>query len=160
MTRVVALLMLVLCTASCTFVREIRVASRGGQLVIDFPWSFWRMVGLQDREYPCVDRIEVFDAARLLWVLDAGHRSGNCADAAMPITIGQPKTGFNSKSTIPLKPGRYGVAVQSYADARVDFILHRDGSVQNITQWDELMQAPCGAYYGPRCPDGRRSQTQ
>jgi hypothetical protein len=59
-----------------------------------------------------------------------------------------------------LKPGRYGVAVQSYADARVDFILHRDGSVQNITQWDELMQAPCGTYYGPRCPDGRRSQTQ
>ncbi len=151
MKRLAVLLILALATSSCSFSREIRVVVRDEGLVLDFPWSLWRIVGLQDREYPCIEGIELFNHERLLWSLDAAHPSGNCVDAKMPIPIGRPSPGFTANGTFRLVPGHYGVGVRSYATARVDFVVGRDGSVQNITEWNERMTAPCGTYYGPLC---------
>ena len=151
MKRLAILLMLALITGSCTLTREILVVSRGGGLAIDFPWSFWRVVGLQDRQYPCVDRVELFDRERLLWRLDSAHPGGNCSDAAMPIKIGRPNAGFMANANARLRPGVYGVFVNSSADARVDFELSGDGSVRNIADREEQMDAPCGAYWNPPC---------
>jgi len=152
--RLCILLALALCAGSCSISREIRVVQRGGQLAIDFPWSLWRLVGLQDRVYPCVYMIELFDSERLLWALDSVQPRGGCVDAAMPIIIGEPRQGFLATGTARLRPGRYGVSVQSWADGRVDFVLRADGSVENITKWNEHMLPPCGTRHGGRCPPG------
>jgi hypothetical protein len=151
MKRLVLLLMLALATGSCTMTREIRVVTRSAGLAIDFPWSFWRVIGLQDREYPRVDRVELFDRERLLWSLASADPSGVRSDAKMPIRIGGPNPGFIAKGDARLRPGVYGVWVSSNADARVDFELSRDGSVRNITDRSEMMEAPCGAYWNAPC---------
>ncbi len=151
MMRLTILLAVALCTSSCSIVREIRVFARGEQLFIDFPWSLWRLVGLQDRTYPCIDRIEVYDRKRVVWEMDAAQPSGACADARMPIEIGRPREGFIARGAGRLQPGRYGVSIQSYAHGRVDFVLKADRSVRNIGDWDEWMEGPCGTYGRPGC---------
>lgn len=158
MKRLFVLAALVLFTGSCSISREIRVIKLGNRLAIDFPWSFWRVAGLQEREYPCVDLVELFDSERVLWTLDAAKPSGSCADVRMPIAIGRPKAGFIAKGAARLRPGRYGVSVRSYAPARVDFVLQSDGSVRNVTEWNEQMPAPCGTYFGSCAPGERNRQ--
>jgi hypothetical protein len=159
MTRFVALLIIALSTTSCSITREIRVAYRGNGLVIDFPWSFWRVLRPQTRHYPCIDRIELFDSEHVMWSLDAASPSGACVDAAMPIAIGQVRTGFIAKGRAVIRAGvEYGVSIQSYAPAHVDFIVEKVGRrTRNVTDWSKMIAPPCGTYFGS-CAPGERSR--
>jgi hypothetical protein len=155
--RLMVLLALALCTGSCTISREIRVISRGGELAIDFPMTLLGLIGLEDREYSCVDGVELFNAERLLWTLDSASPSGSCVDAELPIVIGKTVSGFIGSGPVKLPPGRYGVSVRSYAPGRVDFVLQRDATVWNIFEHDKQMLPPCGSYLGPACKWGNAS---
>jgi hypothetical protein len=73
----------------------------------------------------------------------------------MPIWIGGPNAGFIANGDARLRPGVYGVWVNSNAEGRIDFELLRDGSVRNFTEGQ--IEAPCGAYRNPPC---NRVQTE
>ena len=90
--------------------RDVVVVWRNRELVVDFPWSLWRLVGLQDRTY-CVRRLELFSRTKLLWTLDT-KEDVQCLDVAMPLPIGRPKAGFVSKGQLALRSGvTYGIAI-------------------------------------------------
>src|SRR4051794_30623386 len=100
MKRAVVGLLLPLAVTSCTSPhRDIVVALRNGHLVVDFPWSLWRLVGLQDRTY-CIRRLELFDRKGVLWSLNVpenGPVYKSCLDVTMPLSIGNAVAGFVSK---------------------------------------------------------------
>ena len=130
--------------------RDIVVLWRNRQLVVDFPWSLWRIVGLQDRTY-CVRRVELFNRAKLLWTLDT-KEDVQCLDVTMPLRIGQPKVGFVSKGQPALRSGvTYGIAIDGIGKGRVDFTLRGDNQPKNEADWDEQIAPPCGSYFG-ECP--------
>jgi hypothetical protein len=125
--------------------RDVVVAVRNGQLVVDFPWSFWRVVGLQNRIY-CIRRLELFDRTRLLWSLnvpEGGPVYHSCLDVTMPLRLGDPVAGFVSEGRPQLSAGQlYGLAIDGTGNARVDFMLGREG-ITTITEPERQMQAPC-----------------
>jgi hypothetical protein len=130
--------------------RDIVVVWRNGQLVVDFPWSLWRLVGLQDRTY-CVRRVELFDREKLLWTLDA-KEDVQCRDVTMPLRIGGAKAGFVSKGQPALRNGvTYGIAIDGIGKGRADFALRRENQPKNETDWQEQIEPPCGSYFG-ECP--------
>lgn len=118
--------------------------------MVDFPWSFWRLVGLQDRTY-CIRRIELFDPKELLWTLDI-KGDGQCLDVTMPLRIGGAKAGFMSKGQPSLRSGvTYGIAIVGIGTGRVDFTLRQDDQPENERDWGKLIEPPCGSYFG-ECP--------
>ena len=150
MRRVIARLVVVagvLSVASCQPPdRDIRVSWRDGRLVVDFPWSLWRLIGLQDRDY-CVQRIELYDVSNLLWMAEL-NEDAQCKDVRMPVVLGSPLAGFSSVGQPSLKQGRtYGVAFEGIGHGRVAFVLS-GRRVQNITERYEL-SPPCAGVW--RC---------
>ena len=130
--------------------RDIIVVWRNGQLVVDFPWSIWRLVGLQDRTY-CVRRVELFDPEKLHWTLNT-KRNVQCLDVTMPLSIGGSRTGFVAKGRPALRNGvTYGVAISGIGDGRVDFTLNGNGRPKNEADWKEQIEPPCGSDFGV-CP--------
>lgn len=133
--------------------RDIVVVLKNGQPVVDFPWSIWRLVGLQNRTY-CIRRIELFDETAVLWSLnvpEGGPVYRSCVDAKMPLRLGSPLPGFISEGRPQLRVGqRYGVATDGTGNGRVDFVLQRDGTI-NITKPERQMEAPCGSRFSD-CP--------
>lgn len=118
--------------------------------MVDFPWSLWRLVGLQDRNY-CIRRVELFDPEKLLWTLDM-REEGQCLDLTMPLRIGGSATGFVSKGQPALRSGvTYGIAIDGIGEGRVDFTLRGDDQPRNEADWDEQLEPPCGSYFG-ECP--------
>ena len=137
--------------------RDILVVWRNGQLLVDFPWSLWRIVGLQDRAY-CIRRVELFDPAKLLWTLDM-REDGQCLDVTMPLRLGAPIAGFVSKGRPALRSGvTYGVAIDGIGQGRVDFTLRRDDQPKNEADWEEQIEPPCGSYFGA-CPSSQQPST-
>lgn len=123
--------------------RDIRVVWRGNGLVIDFPWSLWRLIGWQDRTY-CVDSVELYDSRAVLWALKIAS-DRQCIGVQMPIRIGSTRSGFESRGTPRLKPGvRYGIAVDGIGTGRVDFEVRpgRQATLLNETDWKELIEHP------------------
>ena len=126
--------------------RDIIVVWRGGHLAIDFPWSLWRLVGLQDRSY-CISRVELFNAERLLWALDAGRVQ--CLDVRMPIRIGGPLEGFSTFGQADIQPSvTHGIAIDGIGSGRVDFVLRGRRAPRNVTDWEDQMEPPCGSSFG------------
>ena len=143
---------LALTLASCQPAdRDIRVVWRQERLVVDFPWSIWRLVGLQDRTW-CVRKIELFDSSKLLWTLEMQQKPPvyhSCYDVTMPIAIGANRSSFVAKGRPTLRDGvRYGIRVDGLGNGRVDFVLRGQKAPQNISDWKQLMAAPCGSYFG------------
>ena len=148
--RVLAAALLGLALGSCQPAeRDIRVTLQDGQFVIDFPWSFWRLIGLQDRTY-CIRRVQLYDASGLIWLLNAG-RDVQCEDVRMPIEIGAPLNGLTSLGQPVIQAGvTYGVAIEGIGDGRVAFVS--DGEkVENITDRN-AMAPPCGPQWGCNAP--------
>lgn len=134
--------------------RDIRViVDAKGSLIIDFPWSVWRLIGLQDREY-CIREIELFDAAKVHWRLKVREANGEyvqCLDVRMPIKIGEQIRGFRATKDMPkLTTGvRYGVGIDGIGEGRVDFVLRKPGGAPlNVSGWDKVMRGPCGSIWG------------
>ena len=127
------------------------VVWRNGQLVVDFPWSVWRLLGLQDKTY-CISRVELFDASKLLWTLEvnqAGPVYRSCLDVTMPLRIGMPIPGFVSKGQAALRSGSaYGLAINGIGDSRVDFTLRGRASPTIESDWTKQIVPPCGSYIG------------
>jgi hypothetical protein len=152
LSRAASLAVLAMALTSCQPPsRDIVVVWRNGQLVVDFPWSLWRLVGLQDKSY-CIRRVELFDASKLLWTLDkneAGPIYHSCLEVTMPLRIGMPIAGFVSKGQPALRAGStYGVAISGIGDGRVDFTLRGHGSPTIETDWKKQIEPPCGSYFG------------
>ena len=131
--------------------RDIRVVWRGDFLAIDFPWSLWRLVGLQDRKY-CVSEIELFDKAKVLWRQKIRRTKGHwvdCIDVRMPIKLHKTLPGFEGSAFPKLVSGtRYGIGIRGLGDGRVDFIASgREDDPINISGWDKVMQGPCGGWW-------------
>ena len=150
--RAACLLLLAISLASCSPApRDIVVVWRNGQLVVDFPWSLWRLVGLQDRTY-CIRRVELFDSTKLLWTLemnDAGPTHYSCLDVKMPLRLGEPMPGFVSTGDPVLRSGvTYGLGITGIGDGRVDFTLRGRAFPSNQREWKSMMKAPCGSYFG------------
>ena len=121
---------------------EIRVARREGQLVVDFPWSVWRLVGLQDKNY-CVHRVELFDEQGLVWTLTT-KADVQCEWVRMPILLGKPLARFVSVGRPTLQAGvTYGVAIEGIGRANVAFVLDGD-KVTNITERNAMPPACAG----------------
>jgi hypothetical protein len=129
---------------------DIRVFRRHHALVVDFPWSVWRIIGLEDRSL-CLRHIQVFDAQRVVWREDvSGGREAPCVDLRVPIPIGVPSKGFVSDGPLKLQAGRtYGVALDDLTE--VDFVPFADKSPQNIVDFSKFIQPPCEADLGSRC---------
>lgn len=129
--------------------RDIVVVWRNGQLVVDFPWNLWRLVGLQDRTY-CIRRVELFDPTKLLWTLDmkqGGPVYHSCLDVTMPLRVSRSMAGFISKGHPVLRSGvTYGIAIDGIGDGRVDFTFRGEASPKNVTDWKAQMEPPCGSY--------------
>ena len=121
--------------------RDIRVTVRGGQFAIDYPWSLWRLVGLQDRTY-CIRRVQLYDASGLIWLLNT-RRDVQCERVRMPIDVGKQLNGFNALGNPAIQTNEtYGVAIDGIGHGRVAFVY--DGkSVENITD-GKAMAPPCG----------------
>ena len=141
--------------------RDIVVVWRDSHLVVDFPWSLWRLVGLQDRTY-CIRRIELFDSSALLWtseVDDTGPIYHSCLDIRMPIRIGGSMKDFVSNGRIKLRSGvTYGIAISGTGDGRIDFTLDGRAPPKNEPDREKQIEPPCGSYFGEcRAPD-RRSE--
>ena len=118
--------------------------------MVDFPWSLWRLVGLQDRTY-CIRRVELFDPAKLLWTLDM-REDGQCLDVTMPLRVGGPAAGLVWKGQAALRSGvTYGIAIDGIGNGRVDFTLREDEQPRNEADWEEQIKPPCGSYFG-ECP--------
>lgn len=132
--------------------RDIRVIWKGDTLMVDFPWSFWRLVGLQDRTY-CVYEIELFDRSKVHWRQKVRKDDGiwiDCLDVQMPIEIGAKRARFMSEGKPQLIPGvRYGIGINGIGDGRVDFVFRKRGDEPaTIRGWDKVMRGPCGSYWG------------
>lgn len=156
--RAAAVIALGLVLASCQPPpRDIVVVWRNDRLVIDFPWSLWRLIGWQDREW-CIDRVELFDQAGMLWTLNANR---GCEHIRMPIVIGQPMPRFTAYGQPQMQPSvTYGVRVAGIGNGMVDFVLRGRKTPKIETEWDRLIAAPCGSHFG-NCPTGvRRSVWQ
>jgi len=129
--------------------RDIIVVLKNGQPFVDFPWSVWRLVGLQNRTY-CIRRIELFDARAVLWSLNVpedGPVYHSCLEVKMPLRLGSPLAGFASKGRPQFRAGQqYGVAIDGTGNARVDFVLRPGGSA-NITEPERQMEPPCGSQF-------------
>ena len=153
--RVTVLTVIALTLSSCQPPpRDVVVVWRNRELVVDFPWSFRRLVGLQNRTY-CVRRVELFSRAKLLWTLDT-KEDVQCLDVTMPLRIGRPKAGFVSKGQPALRSGfTYGIAIDGIGKGRVDFTLREDNRPKNEADWDEQIEPPCGSYFG-ECPRAER----
>ena len=127
--------------------RDIVVRVKDGRPVLDFPWSVWRLVGLQNRNY-CIRRIELFDGNAVLWTLNVPEDEPvyhSCLDVRMPLELGTPAAGFVSRGRPQLKPGkRYGVFIDGTGNARVDFVLRPNGPM-SITDPERQMDPPCGS---------------
>ena len=125
---------------------EIRVFRRDHALVIDFPWTLSRWLGLQDRNL-CLRHIEVFDAKRVVWSLDYEADRGSCVNVKVPIPMGVPVDGFMTSGPLVLQAGRtYGVGLDDLT--RVDFVPFTDRPPRNVADWTEyqkLFEAPCGS---------------
>lgn len=133
---------------------DIVILWRDRQLVVDFPWSLWRLVGLQNRTY-CIRRVELFDRQKLLWTLDT-KEDVQCLDVTMPLRIGGTKAGFVSKGQAVLRNGvTYGVAITGIGDGRVDFTLRPERQPKNEAEWEKQIEPPCGSYFG-ECRSGER----
>lgn len=133
--------------ASCTpAAPEIRVFRRDHALVIDFPWTISRWLGLQDRNL-CLRHIEVFDAKRVVWSLDYEADRGPCAKVQVPIPMGVSLDGFVPSGPLVLAAGRtYGVGLDDLT--RVDFVPFKDRPPRNIADYHKYRQwfeAPCGS---------------
>ena len=120
---------LLLALASCQPPdREIVVRIRNGKLVADFPWSVWRLIGLQTRTY-CIRRVELFGEEAVLWSLNVPENEPvyySCLDVRMPLPIGHAVAGFVSKGRPQLRSEQvYGVAIDGTGNARVAFALRR-----------------------------------
>jgi hypothetical protein len=136
--------------------RDIVVVWRNSQLMVDFPWSLWRLVGLQDRTY-CVRRVELFNREKLLWTLDT-KEDVQCLDVTMPLRIGSAKAGFVSKGQPAFRSGvTYGIRIAGIGDGRVDFTLRPDRKPKNEADWEEQIEPPCGSYFGECGPGEQRS---
>jgi hypothetical protein len=123
--------------------RDLRVIWRDSGLIIDFPWSLWRVIGWQDRSY-CIHKVELYDSRAVVWKLKL-EREQQCLDVEMPIRIGAAPSGFKSLGTPILKRGvRYGIAIEGIGDGRVDFELvsGRRGQPINATDWEKLIEHP------------------
>ena len=146
--RTSALAAVCLALASCQPApRDIVVKWRNGQLVVDFPRSIWRLLGLQDRTY-CIQRVELFDPQKMLWVLSLPKdRWESCTDVKMPFAIGKPLTGFESEGRPHLRSGvTYGVLIEGIGEGRVDFRLRGREAPINETDWEKQISAPCGSW--------------
>jgi hypothetical protein len=158
-SRAACAAVLVLALTSCQPPdRDIVVVWRNGHLVVDFPWSLWRLVGLQDRTY-CIRRVELFDPTKLLWTLDMkgdGRVYNSCLDVRMPLRVSRPMVGFISKGHPVLRTGvTYGIAIDGIGNGRVDFTFRREASPKNVTDRKTQMEPPCGSYLG-ECRDQNR----
>ena len=144
--RVTVVAVIALALSSCQPPpRDIIVVWRNGQLVVDFPWSIWRLVGLQDRTY-CVRGVELFDREKLLWTLET-KEDVQCLDVTMPLRIGAAKAGFISKGQPALRNGvTYGIAINGIGDGRVDFTLSGNNRPKNEADWRDQIAPPCGSY--------------
>ena len=149
--RVIVLAGIALALCSCQPPpRDIILVWRNGHLVVDFPWSVWRLVGLQDRTY-CIRGVELFDRTKLLWTLETKEEV-QCLDVTMPLRIGHAKEGFISKGRPALrKRVTYGVAIDGIGYGRVDFELSANNQPKNEADWDDQIAPPCGSYFG-KCP--------
>jgi hypothetical protein len=149
--------MICLALGSCSPApRDILVKWRKNLLVVDFPWSFWRAIGRQDRTY-CIDRVEVFDSEKMQWVLAMKENyPTSCVEVTMPLIIGQPMRAFDSRGRPQFRSGvTYGVRIDGIGDGLVDFKLTANGEIENETDWDALIEPPCGSRRGScRGPDG------
>jgi hypothetical protein len=125
--------------------RDIVVRWSNGELVVDFPWSLRRLVGLQDRTY-CIRRVQLYDVKGMVWMLDlTGNRS--CEDVAMPIRLGKPLRKFISAGQLHVERNvTYGIAVEGIGRGRIAFELHGN-KVRNIRERN-AMPAPCDEW-GP-----------
>ena len=152
--RATALIIIAIALSSCQPApHDIVVVWRNGQLVIDFPWSFWRLVGLQDRTY-CIRRVELFDPKELLWILDTKEEV-QCLEVTMPLRIGSARAGFVSKGQPALRSGvTYDIAIDGIGEGRVDFKLRGHDQPKNEGDWEDQIEPPCGSYFGecPRSP--------
>jgi hypothetical protein len=147
-SRAASVVVLAAALASCQPPdRDIVVRWHNGQLVVDFPWSLWRLVGLQDKTY-CIRRVELFDGTKLLWILEMIEADRSCLDVTMPLKVGGSIAGFVSKGRPAPRWGvRYGIAIAGIGRGRVDFTLRADATPENVRDWEKQMQPPCGSYF-------------
>jgi hypothetical protein len=132
--------------------KDVVVVLRHGQLFVDFPWSFWRMIGRQDRTW-CVEGVDLYDQRGLHWQLTKENFEKQCVHVTMPIRIGGELVGFTSKGRPQLRHDtRYGVAIRGIGDGRVDFELETGKNrLLNETEWGRLIKPPCDTWFGVSC---------
>lgn len=142
---------LALILSSCTpAAPDIRVFRRHHALIIDFPWSIWRIFGLQDREL-CLRHIQVFDTRSVVWREDVpGGQDAPCVVLRVPIPLGVPSKGFVPNGALKLQAGKmYGAALDDLT--AVDFVPFTDKPPQNIVDFSQMIEPPCEAGLGSRC---------
>lgn len=123
--------------------KEVLVKSRSGTLIVDFPWSVWRLVGLQDRTWS-IREIVVYDRQEVIWRAVSNEEDW-VREVRMPIVLGAARAGFKVKGSAQFRRNhRYGVAVDGIGNGRVDFEIGDDGEVRNFVGRNELIQPPCG----------------
>jgi|KBSMisStaDraftv2_1062788.scaffolds.fasta_scaffold505386_2 hypothetical protein len=145
--HVAVALSLSLIETSCTpAAPQIKVFRRDHALVIDFPWTLSRWLGLQDRNL-CLRHIEVFDAKSVVWRLDYEADKSPCVNVKVPIRMGAPVEGFVASGPLVLHAGRtYGVGLDDLT--RVDFVPFTNRPPRNVADWTEYQkwfEAPCGS---------------
>ena len=122
--------------------RDIRVALRDGKLIVDYPRSFWRLVGLQDRTF-CLRRIQLFRGDRLIWMMTLTG-DGQCSEVRMPLVLGEPLDFFIPAGSANIQPGViYGVAIDGIGHGGAAFRV-RNGEVENV---GEVAESPCGQWW-------------
>jgi hypothetical protein len=125
--------------------RDIVVVWRDGQLVVDFPGSLWKLVGLQDRTY-CIRRVELFEPTRPIWTLEMKEKGPvyhSCLKVTMPLRLGTSMPGFVSKGQAVLRSGvTYGLVIDGIGRGRVDFTLRGHASPKNETDWRKQIDGP------------------
>ena len=153
MRRLLTLFSLALCVGSCSPApRDIRVVWQDGLLVVDFPWSFWRLIGLQNRSF-CITEAALFDQAESLWRIKMNDNPASCLDVHMPIILGRAPRGFVEEGVPRLERGvQYGFGIYGSEDGRVDFVVTgQSNEIRNITDYKDMIQPSCG--FGDRCWD-------
>lgn len=133
---------------SCTPVApDIRVFRENHSLVIDFPWTFWRMLELGDRHL-CIRHVQVFDTREVVWREDVLGDASGCV--RLPIPIGVPLKGFRHSGPTRLQAGKtYGVVIDDLT--AVNFIPFADEEPQNIIDPRNFIRPPCESGWRPEC---------
>ncbi|QNM82466.1 hypothetical protein H8M03_10700 [Sphingomonas sabuli] len=145
--RVTLLAGLMLLLTSCQPpARDIIVNWHNGRLLVDFPWSLWRLVGLQNRNY-CFSQVELFDQSQVLWMLKQDEKGPvwhSCFDVQMPFAIGVPLEKFTAAGIARLQRGKvYGIDIRGIGRERVDFMLRTGSKIAIERDWERVIDPPC-----------------